>query len=68
MKHTAILYIVCVMQIFFYHHTSCQKVTAEISYGELIDKITILTIKSERIIDENKLKNIRTELQSLQET
>jgi len=48
--------------------TLSQKVTAEISYGELIDKITILTIKSERITDEHKLKNIYTELQSLHET
>ncbi len=48
--------------------TSCQTISAEISYGELIDKITILTIKSQRIISEEKLKNVRTELQSLQET
>lgn len=33
-----------------------------ISFGELIDKITILEIKSERIADENKLKNVRHEL------
>ena len=46
----------------------CQPVTAEISYGELIDKITILTIKSQRITDPNKLKNIEAELGSLQET
>jgi tetratricopeptide (TPR) repeat protein len=30
--------------------------------GELIDKITILEIKSDRISDENKLKNVRNEL------
>jgi hypothetical protein len=47
---------------------NCQTVTAEISYGELIDKITILTIKSQRIIDEKKLKNVLTELTSLQDT
>ena len=41
-------------------------VTAEISYGELIDKITILTIKSERISNPEKLNNVRTELQALQ--
>jgi hypothetical protein len=45
-----------------------QAITAEISYGELIDKITILTIKSQRISSEEKLKNIRTELASLQDT
>jgi len=38
---------------------------AEISYGELVDKITILEIKSERIGDESKLKNISTELETL---
>jgi len=37
----------------------------DISKGELIDKITILEIKSERIEDEVKLKNINTELDIL---
>jgi phenylalanyl-tRNA synthetase alpha subunit len=41
-------------------------VTVEISYGELVDKITILTIKSERITNKEKLKNIQTELETLQ--
>ena len=39
-----------------------------IAPGELIDKITILRIKSERIADEAKLKNVRTELDILQKT
>ena len=39
-----------------------------IAPGELIDKITILRIKSERIADEAKLKNVRTELAVLNET
>ncbi|MEA1941291.1 MAG: DUF6165 family protein [Pseudomonadota bacterium] len=39
-----------------------------IAPGELIDKITILRIKSERIGDEAKLKNVRTELDILNET
>ncbi|WP_323762486.1 DUF6165 family protein [Maricaulis sp.] len=39
-----------------------------IAPGELIDKITILRIKSERIGDEAKLKNVRTELGILNET
>nr|WP_291843257.1 DUF6165 family protein [Maricaulis sp.] len=39
-----------------------------IAPGELIDKITILRIKSERIADEAKLKNVRTELDILNET
>lgn len=37
----------------------------DISKGELIDKITILEIKSERIKDEDKLKNVNTELEVL---
>lgn len=41
---------------------------AAISYGELIDKITILTIKTERIRDQEKLKNIYRELEALQQT
>lgn len=39
-----------------------------IAPGELIDKITILRIKSERIEDEAKLKNVRTELGILNDT
>jgi hypothetical protein len=37
----------------------------ETAPGELIDKLTILEIKSERITDEGKLANIRRELESL---
>jgi hypothetical protein len=40
-------------------------VSIEIAPGELIDKITILEIKAERITDPDKLKNVRTELASL---
>ena len=36
-------------------------VTVDISPGELVDKITILEIKLERITDETKLQNVRTE-------
>ena len=39
----------------------------EISKAELIDKITILEIKCERIKDDEKLKNIHHELKILQE-
>ncbi len=39
-----------------------------VSYGELIDKITILEIKSERIADEKKLVNVRHELKLLEQT
>ena len=37
--------------------------TIEVSPGELLDKISILQIKSERVGDPAKLKNIRYELQ-----
>ena len=37
----------------------------EVGPGELIDKITILVIKSERMSDEGKLKNVRHELDVL---
>ena len=42
-------------------------VSAPISVGELIDKITILKIKSQRVLDKFKLKNIEQELQLLEE-
>ena len=36
-----------------------------VSVGEVVDKVTILEIKSDRIADEAKLKNIRAELEQL---
>lgn len=42
------------------------KINTPISAGELIDKISILKIKSLKIKDEDKLKNIKTELKELQ--
>lgn len=39
-----------------------------VSYGELIDKITILEIKSRQITDAAKLANVRTELDLLNTT
>ena len=41
------------------------KILAEISVGELYDKITILNIKLKKINDPNKLKNIKIELDAL---
>ena len=41
------------------------KILAEISAGELIDKITILEIKKIKINDSEKLKDIEKELSSL---
>lgn len=40
-------------------------ISTPVSIGELIDKITILDIKSERITDPAKLKNVRFELDQL---
>ena len=42
-----------------------ESIMAEIGSGELVDKITILEIKSERIADVEKLKNIKYELSVL---
>ncbi len=39
-----------------------------ISPGELLDKITILRIKSARMTDETKLRNVRVELDALEQT
>ncbi len=41
------------------------KILAEISVGELFDKITILNIKLKKINDPEKLVNIKTELKVL---
>ena len=40
-------------------------ILAEISVGELFDKITILNIKTKKISDNDKLRNIHTELKTL---
>ena len=39
-----------------------------VSYGELLDKIAILEIKSERMTDPAKLANVRRELEALRAT
>ena len=44
------------------------QISVPIAYGELIDKITILEIKSERIRDAGKVANVRVELDLLNET
>ena len=41
------------------------KILAEISVGELFDKITILNIKTQKIEDKEKLNNIKNELNFL---
>jgi len=40
----------------------------DISVGEIVDKITILEIKNQRIHDEKKLENINNELTTLRKT
>ncbi|MGB0683683.1 MAG: DUF6165 family protein [Magnetovibrionaceae bacterium] len=40
-------------------------ITVEVAPGELIDKITILEIKLERMTDAEKLKNVRVEWETL---
>ena len=49
-------------------NTKLDKILTEISAGELVDKITILEIKKNKISDENKLKEIDKELNSLNNT
>ncbi|MCS3902674.1 hypothetical protein J2T55_000678 [Methylohalomonas lacus] len=44
------------------------EIMVPISPGELVDKITILQIKSERITDADKLRNVAHELGLLRET
>lgn len=41
-------------------------ILVEVAPGELIDKITILQIKSERMADAEKLRNVRVELEVLE--
>ena len=49
-------------------NTKLNKIFAEISAGELFDKITILEIKKTKIKDKNKLNEIEKELLSLNDT
>ena len=49
-------------------NTKLNQILAEISAGELLDKITILEIKKEKIKDNQKLKDIKKELSSLTAT
>lgn len=46
--------------------TGMSIISVPVSHGELIDKITILEIKSERMTDAAKLANVRDELQLLE--
>jgi hypothetical protein len=44
------------------------EIQVPVSFGELLDKIAILQIKSERMNDEAKLANVRNELSALETT
>jgi hypothetical protein len=43
-------------------------ISVPVSFGELLDKIAILQIKSERMRDASKLANVRRELSALENT
>jgi len=45
-----------------------ENIQVPVSPGEVLDKITILEIKSERMTDPEKVANVRVELALLQET
>ena len=44
------------------------EILVPVSFGELLDKIAILQIKSERMTDPAKLANVRNELAALEKT
>ena len=44
------------------------EIIVPVSFGELLDKIAILQIKSERMADPAKLANVRNELSALERT
>ena len=44
------------------------EIQVPVSFGELLDKIAILQIKSERMTDPAKLANVRAELEALERT
>ena len=44
------------------------EILVPVSFGELLDKIAILQIKSERMTDDAKLVNVRKELSALETT
>lgn len=60
-------YMIALTLIWTAHLFSATQVTIPISIGDLVDKITILEVKLEKIDDPKKLANIRHELQLLSE-
>ena len=49
-------------------HSTAMTIKVEVSFGEFLDKITILEIKSERISDVVKLENVNRELSLLRDS
>ena len=49
------------------HRPMTDTIQIPVSFGEVLDKITILEIKSERIRDPEKLHHVRTELDALEQ-
>ena len=56
------------MRAFIFKARSMSEISVPVSFGELIDKITILEIKAAQIRDAAKLANVRTELDALNRT
>ena len=64
---TIFIVMLCVTSII--HASASQNIVAvEVAIGEMVDKITILQIKTERITDEHKLRNVHAELETLMNT
>lgn len=57
--------VVVTLGVIFLSGNEMSLISTPVSFGELIDKITILEIKSERMTDAAKLANVRDELQLL---
>jgi hypothetical protein len=73
MKQKSIIFILLLFLVCSLIHATTETkdpiiVTAPISVGELIDKVTILQIKLERIQDPTKLKNVTFEYSILAQT
>src|SRR5688572_27126684 len=56
------------MSALFLRSATMTELLVPVSYGELLDKIAILQIKSERMSDPVKLANVRNELSALEKT
>ncbi len=55
-------------QLYTFRERLMSLISVPVSFGELLDKVSILAIKSERMSDPAKLANVRTELDALHDT